>query len=66
MKKEKPKFEYGVSLFGWGVAEVRKVQKWLKDNNATIEDLETASIDLNYWPRRRLHEFLRVDFGGKE
>lgn len=49
-------------IYGWSLDEIRKVQNWLKAQNATLADLDHASIDLNRWPRLKIQDAMREDF----
>lgn len=51
-----------LQIYGWSVKDILKVQDWLKCQNATLADLDNASINFNHWPRVRLHETLQTDF----
>lgn len=51
-----------LKIYGYGAKEILKFDRWLRCQNATLDDLEYASIDKLYWPRKKLHELLERDF----
>lgn len=49
-------------IYGWTPKDILTVQRWLYCQNATIEDLQDASLDWHRWSRQRIHGFLSSDF----
>ena len=49
-------------IYGWSLADIRKVQTWLDNQNATLKDLECSSLRPHYWEKLKVTDMLKEDF----
>ena len=51
-----------LEIYGWSLADIRKVQNWMRCQNITLKDLDCGSFSHHYWEKQKVMNMLREDF----